>query len=99
MAVRYADNIILGIQYQTDADRFLKNLRERLAKLELRPRGTFPAAITLCFIGNAGLRYGISDSAFPSTSHSDPDEAVLFRGLTHGLLTLRPVALLALLPE
>jgi RNA-directed DNA polymerase len=33
---------ILGFQYQTDADRFLENLRERLAKfgLELHPDKT-----------------------------------------------------------
>jgi RNA-directed DNA polymerase len=40
--VRYADDIILGFQYPTDADRFLENLRERLAKfgLELHPEKT-----------------------------------------------------------
>ena len=31
IVLRYADDIILGFQYQTDADRFLENLRERLA--------------------------------------------------------------------
>ena len=37
--IRYADDSIAGFQYQTDADRFLVNLRERLAKfgLELHP--------------------------------------------------------------
>src|SRR5437870_2155105 len=42
VVVRYADDIILGFQYQTDADRFLVNLRERLAKfgLELHPEKT-----------------------------------------------------------
>jgi group II intron reverse transcriptase/maturase len=42
IVVRYADDIILGFQYQTDADRFLENLRERLAKfgLELHPDKT-----------------------------------------------------------
>ena len=40
--VRYADDIILGFQYQTDADRFLENLQERLGKfgLELHPDKT-----------------------------------------------------------
>src|ERR1700723_4033081 len=40
--VRYADDIILGFQYQTDADRFLENLRERLGMfgLELHPDKT-----------------------------------------------------------
>jgi group II intron reverse transcriptase/maturase len=40
--VRYADDIILGFQHPTDADRFLENLRERLAKfgLELHPDKT-----------------------------------------------------------
>jgi len=42
VAVRYADDIILGFQYPTDADRFLENLRERLARfgLELHPDKT-----------------------------------------------------------
>src|SRR5258705_10983208 len=40
--VRYADDIILGFQHQTDADRFLENLQERLGKfgLELHPDKT-----------------------------------------------------------
>jgi|SRR5882762_2552584 len=42
VVVRYADDVILGFQYQTDADRFLENLRERLGKfgLELHPDKT-----------------------------------------------------------
>jgi group II intron reverse transcriptase/maturase len=42
VAVRYADDVILGFQYRTDADRFLENLRERLAMfgLELHPDKT-----------------------------------------------------------
>ena len=42
IVVRYADDIILGFQYQTDADRFRENLRERLGKfgLELHPEKT-----------------------------------------------------------
>jgi RNA-directed DNA polymerase len=42
VVVRYADDTILGFQYETDADRFLENLRERLAKfgLELHPEKT-----------------------------------------------------------
>jgi group II intron reverse transcriptase/maturase len=42
VAVRYADDVILGFQYRTDADRFLENLRERLARfgLELHPDKT-----------------------------------------------------------
>src|SRR5215467_515961 len=42
VVVRYADDVILGFQYQTDADRFLENLRERLAMfgLELHPDKT-----------------------------------------------------------
>src|ERR1700730_15369536 len=35
VVVRYADDIILGFQHQTDADRFLENLRERLGKFGL----------------------------------------------------------------
>jgi group II intron reverse transcriptase/maturase len=42
VAVRYADDVIVGFQYRTDADRFLENLRERLAMfgLELHPDKT-----------------------------------------------------------
>jgi RNA-directed DNA polymerase len=42
MVVRYADDIVLGFQYQTDADRFRDNLAERLKKfgLELHPDKT-----------------------------------------------------------
>ncbi len=42
VVVRYADNTIVGFQYQTDADRFFVHLRERLAKfgLELHPDKT-----------------------------------------------------------
>src|SRR5712692_1583454 len=34
VVIRYADDSIAGFQYQTDADRFLVNLRERFAKLD-----------------------------------------------------------------
>jgi len=42
VVIRYADDTIAGFQYQTDADRFLEDLRERLAKfgLELHPDKT-----------------------------------------------------------
>src|SRR5215469_13014019 len=30
VVIRYADDTIVGFQHQTDADRFLENLRERL---------------------------------------------------------------------
>src|SRR5436853_3930465 len=42
VVVRYADDTIVGFQYRTDADRFLENLRERLAMfgLELHPDKT-----------------------------------------------------------
>jgi RNA-directed DNA polymerase len=42
VVIRYADDSIAGFQYRTDADRFLENLRERLAKfgLELHPDKT-----------------------------------------------------------
>jgi RNA-directed DNA polymerase len=44
VVVRYADDIILGFQHQTEADRFLENFRERLGKfgLELHPDKTRP---------------------------------------------------------
>jgi len=40
--VRYADDTVLGFQYQKDADRFLEHLRERLKKfgLDLHPDKT-----------------------------------------------------------
>ena len=42
VVVRYADDTIVGFQYQTDANRFLDSLRERLAMfgLELHPDKT-----------------------------------------------------------
>src|SRR5215831_17083575 len=42
VVIRYADDSIAGFQYQMDADRFLENFRERLAKfgLELHPDKT-----------------------------------------------------------
>src|SRR5246500_2516916 len=40
--VRYADDLVVGFQHRTDAERFLKEFRERLAKfgLELNPDKT-----------------------------------------------------------
>ena len=42
IVVRYADDSVLGFQYQTEADRFLEDFRERLRKfgLELHPDKT-----------------------------------------------------------
>jgi RNA-directed DNA polymerase len=42
IAVRYADDLVVGFQHRTDAERFLKEFRERLAKfgLELHPDKT-----------------------------------------------------------
>jgi RNA-directed DNA polymerase len=42
VVIRFADDTIVGFQYQTDADHFLENLRERLGKfgLELNPDKT-----------------------------------------------------------
>ncbi len=42
VVIRYADDTVLGFQHQTDADRFLENLGERLGKfgLELHPDKT-----------------------------------------------------------
>jgi retron-type reverse transcriptase len=42
VVIRFADDSIAGFQYQTDADRYLENLRERLGKfgLELHPDKT-----------------------------------------------------------
>jgi group II intron reverse transcriptase/maturase len=42
IVVRYADDAVLGFQYRTDAERFLRDLQERLAKfgLELHPDKT-----------------------------------------------------------
>jgi RNA-directed DNA polymerase len=35
VVVRYADDFVMGFQYRTDAERFLRELRERLAKFGL----------------------------------------------------------------
>jgi nucleoid DNA-binding protein len=42
VVVRYADDFVVGFQHRTDAERFLKEFRERLAKfgLELNPDKT-----------------------------------------------------------
>jgi RNA-directed DNA polymerase len=42
IVLRYADDIVLGFQWETDADRFRKSLEERLGKfrLELHPEKT-----------------------------------------------------------
>jgi hypothetical protein len=42
IAVRYADDAVLGFQYREEAERFLADLRERLGKfgLELHPEKT-----------------------------------------------------------
>jgi RNA-directed DNA polymerase len=42
IVVRYADDVVLGFQYRTDAERFLRDFRERLVKfgLELHPDKT-----------------------------------------------------------
>ena len=42
IVVRYADDFVLGFEHRTDAERFLEELRERLAKfgLELHPAKT-----------------------------------------------------------
>jgi group II intron reverse transcriptase/maturase len=42
VVIRFADDTIVGFQYQTDADRFLENLQERLGKfgMELHPDET-----------------------------------------------------------
>lgn len=42
MVIRYADDSVLGFQYEEDSDRFLKEFRERLGKfgLELHPEKT-----------------------------------------------------------
>jgi hypothetical protein len=47
VVVRYANDIILGFQYQTDADRSLENLREGLAMVwtGVETTGNFLAAI------------------------------------------------------
>jgi hypothetical protein len=40
VVIRYADDTIAGFQYQTDADRFLEKLRERLRKFGLESTRT-----------------------------------------------------------
>jgi RNA-directed DNA polymerase len=38
IVVRCADDLVLGFQYRTEAERFLREFRERLAKFGLRTR-------------------------------------------------------------
>jgi hypothetical protein len=40
--VRYADDLVAGFQHQADAERFLRDFQERLAKfgLEIQPEKT-----------------------------------------------------------
>ena len=42
IVVRYADDLVVGFQHRADAERFLKEFRERLAKfgLEMHPEKT-----------------------------------------------------------
>jgi hypothetical protein len=60
--------------------------------------GNSSAAYTQYFTENAGLRLQMTVSAFPLSSHSDSGEGEFSR-LNYGSLSLRPVALLALLSE
>jgi hypothetical protein len=45
LVVRYADESIIGFQYQTGADGFLESLRERLAKFGTAPGQDAPDRI------------------------------------------------------
>jgi group II intron reverse transcriptase/maturase len=71
--VRYADDFIVGFQHRTDAERFLTELRERLAKfrLELHPDKT-----RLIEFGRFALRdrkrRGQAVARKPSTSWASP---------------------------
>jgi len=44
IVLRYADDIVLGFQWGTDADRFRKSLGERLGKFGLELPGFFDTA-------------------------------------------------------
>jgi len=57
IVVRYADDLVVGFQHRTEAERFLKEFRERLAKfgLELHPDKT-----RLIELGGSALATGKS---------------------------------------
>jgi hypothetical protein len=38
LAVRYADDTVVGFQYELEADEFLSNLKERMRKFGLEER-------------------------------------------------------------
>src|SRR5437667_12471732 len=66
VVIRFADDTILGFQYQTDADRFLENLRERLAKfgLELHPEKTRRIEFGRFAEGHRKRRPALNNEAF-----------------------------------
>ncbi len=71
--IRYADDSIAGFQYQTDADRFLKYLRERLATfgLELHLDKTRRVTASCCFPSAANPRHSSSGLAEPRRPDCD----------------------------
>jgi Reverse transcriptase (RNA-dependent DNA polymerase) len=53
IVIRYADDVVLGFQYRTDAERFLMQLRKRLVKLGL---ALHPAKTRLIEFGRFAAR-------------------------------------------
>src|SRR6266478_5415371 len=58
IVVRYADDLVVGFQHRTDAERFLREFRERLAKfgLELHPDKTRSSGGSPLGTGSSGER-------------------------------------------
>ncbi len=73
IVVRYADDTVVGFQHRQDAERFLRDLKERLAKFELR---IHPKKTRLIEFGRyAAERRAKRGEAKPETFN--------FMGLTH----------------
>jgi len=73
IVVRYADDFVVGFQYQSDAEQFLTELRERLAKfnLELHPEKT------------RVIEFGRYAAERRSRRGAGKPETFTFLGLTH----------------
>ena len=73
IVVRYADDLVVGFQHRADAERFLKEFQERLAKfgLELHPDKT------------RLIEFGRVSRAKPETGGQGKPETFTFLGFTH----------------
>ena len=71
--VRYADDFVVGFEYQADAERFLKELQERLAKFSLE---VHPEKTRLIEFGKYARRQ-------PAERGEGEPESFTFLGFTH----------------